>query len=379
MSTKPTLLLAAALLMLSSFPGLASQTVRADDYWGAWTPATDPKVLGTRLVDELLPREFPANYKNRGGMSYPEVCTAYGALRFEGEVGDKERLAKLIKRYEVFFTDAGKIYITKPNNVDNSVFGILPMEIYRQQGLAGMPQDKKWLDLGKSHADAEWANPREDGLSALTRFWIDDMFMITALQAEAFRVTGDKVYLDRAANEMKVYLDQLQKPNGLFYHHETSPFFWGRGNGWMAAGMAELLSVLPNDHPQRPAIMDGYHKMMAGLLKYQGKDGMWKQLIDKNDSWSETSGSGMFTFSMAVGVRNGWLDEPTYKEPAKKAWTALAGYLNDDGKVREVCVGTNKGTTEEYYESRPKTVGDFHGQAGFIWAAWAMARTPDKK
>jgi rhamnogalacturonyl hydrolase YesR len=105
---------------------------------------------------------------------------------------------------------------------------------------------------------------------------------------------------------------------------------------------------------------------------------MWKQLIDKQDSWSETSGSGMFTFSMAVGVRNGWLDEATYKEPAKKSWVALAGYLNPDGKVREVCVGTNRGNSEEYYEQRGRNVGDFHGQAGFIWAAWAMAREPKK-
>jgi rhamnogalacturonyl hydrolase YesR len=366
-------------------------TARADDYWGTWEPKNDPKALGQKVVDDLIPRDLAAtNYVQRGGMSYPEVCVAYGSLRFVGEIGDKERLEKLVKRYEVFFTDAGKVYHTVPNNVDNSLFGMLAMEIYRQTG----GTDKKWLDLGKPYVDAQWnlpagntyngkpfrPQPNQDaqakGLSWQSRFWIDDMYMITALESEAYRVTKDKVYMDRAAKEMVAYLDALQKPNGLFYHHESSPFYWGRGNGWMAAGMAELLSIMPDDHPDRAKILDGYKKMMAALLKYQGKDGMWKQLIDKEDSWSETSGAGMFTFSMAMGVRNGWLDEQEYKAPTKKAWDGLASYLNADGKVREVCVGTNKGPSVEYYETRAKAVGDFHGQAGFIWAAWAMARTP---
>ncbi len=377
------------LLALFTFLALAAP-VRAADYWGAWEPASDPKILGQKVVDDLLPRSFPANYATRGGMSYPEVCDAYGCVRFAAEAGDKERLGKLVKRYEVFFTEKGKPYLTQPNNVDNSVFGILPLEIYRQTGVS----DKKWLDLGTNLADSQWEMPTAEeivrwkvtqpvaemkplmdkGLTWQSRFWIDDMFMVTALEVETFRATGKKIYLNRAATEMVAYLEKLQKPNGLFYHYETSPFFWGRGNGWMAAGMAELLSVLPEDHPQRAVILDGYKKMMAGLLKNQGKDGMWKQLIDQGDSWPETSGTGMFTFSMAMGVRNGWLEEATYKEPARKAWVALAGYLNADGKVREICEGTNKGPTVEYYETRKKLVGDFHGQAAFIWAAWAMAR-----
>ena len=219
-------------------------------------------------------------------MSYPEVCDAYGCVRFAAEFRDKERLGKLVKRYEIFFTEKGKPYLTQPNNVDNSVFGILPIEIFRQTGST----DNKWLDLGTNLADSQWTMPTPEeiiqwkvtqpaadmkplmdkGLTWQSRFWIDDMFMVTALEVETFRATGKKIYLNRAATEMVAYLEKLQKPNGLFYHYETSPFFWGRGNGWMAAGMAELLSVLPSDHPQHAAILDGYKKMMAGLLKYQG-------------------------------------------------------------------------------------------------------------
>jgi len=91
-----------------------------------------------------------------------------------------------------------------------------------------------------------------NGLSDQTRFWIDDMYMITILQVQAFRATGDRVYLDRAALEMVAYIDKLQQPNGLFFHGVNAPHFWGRGNGWIAAGMPELLSELPADHPSGP-------------------------------------------------------------------------------------------------------------------------------
>jgi len=87
--------------------------------------------------------------------------------------------------------------------------------------------------------------------------WIDDMFMITAAQVQAYRATGEKKYSERAAKEMVVYLDQLQKENGLFYHAPDVPFFWGRGDGWMAAGTAELLRSLPEDNPDRPRNHEG--------------------------------------------------------------------------------------------------------------------------
>ena len=95
-----------------------------------------------------------------------------------------------------------------------------------------------------------------DGLSGQTRYWIDDMYMITILQLEAYRATNDRKYLDRAASEMVAYLRKLQQPNGLFFHAPDVPFFWGRGNGWVAAGMSEMLLSLPEGHPARDEIYD---------------------------------------------------------------------------------------------------------------------------
>ena len=103
----------------------------------------------------------------------------------------------------------------------------------------------------------------KDGLSPETRLWVDDMYMLTMLQLEAYRATGDRKYLDRDAHEMVTYLDRLQQPNGLFFHAPDVKYFWGRGDGWFAAGMAEMLRTLPANHPDRPRILAGYKLMMA--------------------------------------------------------------------------------------------------------------------
>ena len=127
--------------------------------------------------------------------------------------------------------------------------------------------------------------------------WIDDMYMITIVQAWAYRTTGDRKYIDRAAHEMVKYLDELQRPNGLFYHAPDVPFYWGRGDGWMAVGLTEVLKALPKDSPYYKRIMKGYKKMMKSLLQYRNNEGLWNQLIDQPDFWTETSGSAMFTYA----------------------------------------------------------------------------------
>lgn len=50
------------------------------------------------------------------------------------------------------------------------------------------------------------------------------MYMITILQIEAYKVTKEIKYINRAAEEMVLYLDKLQRPNGLFYHALDVPF-----------------------------------------------------------------------------------------------------------------------------------------------------------
>lgn len=297
---------------------------------------------------------------------YPEVCIWYGSLAYADVVGDAALRAKLHARFQPLLTPEGKQLIPDKEHLDYEIFGVVPLQMSIES------KDEELRKMGLHYADRQWSHPQPDGLSGQTRYWIDDMFMITILQVEAYRATGDHKYIDRAANEMVAYLKKLQQPSGLFYHAEDVPFYWGRGNGWVAAGMTEILLSLPQDNPNRPQILDGYRKMMAELLKYQGTDGMWRQLIDHPESWTESSSTGMFTFALVEGVKHGWLDEATYGPAARKGWIAVAGYVDQNANVTNVCAGTNKENDYAYYMARPRKTGDFHGQAPVMWAARAL-------
>lgn len=180
------------------------------------------------------------------------------------------------------------------------------------------------------------------------------------------------MYLDRMAREMCSYLDSIQRPNGLFYHAPDVPFFWGRGDGWVAVGMADMLKCLPAGSAYRPKIMKSYLKMMKTLRGYQHADGLWGQLIDDPASWTETSGSAMFTYAMIVGVRRGWLPSGKFQPVIDKAWKALVGRINADGDVEKTCQGTGKKNDHQYYLDRKCFLGDMHGQAPVLWCAMAM-------
>lgn len=305
---------------------------------------------------------------------YPEVCAWLGALRFAEASKNKPLLSKLEKRYAYLISDKKQL-LPVPNHVDNSVFGCIPLELYQQTHELG------YYHLGMKYADTQWNVPKDSvfqpslqksidkGLSWQTRFWIDDMYMISMLQLQAYGATKNKLYLNRAAKEMVVYLDSIQQPNGLFYHAGDVPFYWGRGNGWMAAGMAELLRCLSRNDMYYQQIMPQYKKMMHTLRTYQKRDGLWGQLIDDTNSWSETSGSGMFLYAMIIGVKQGWLDKKEYIPVIRKGWTALVKHVSANGDVLNVCQATNKKNNRQYYLDRKCYPGDLHGQAVVLWCA----------
>ncbi len=360
-----SILIAVTILALL-LPGQAQKQPKEFKNW----PAGDsPREIGKRLANRLL--EIP--HWNSGKpepptqIIYPEVVTWYGALDFAKVTRDKDLQSRLIRRFQPLFGDEAHL-IPNPVHVDNTVFAAVPLELYIQT------KEQKYLDLGKNFADKQWENATPDGLTPQTRFWIDDMYMVTIVQVQAFRATGDPRYLDHAALEMTAYLDKLQQPNGLFYHAPDVPFYWARGDGWVAAGMSELLASLPANHPKRGRIMDGYQRMMNSLLQYQDKDGMWHQLIDHPESYPETSSTAMFTFAMITGVKKGWLNAKTYAPAARKGWLALTTYLEPNGDIRNVCEGTGKKNDLQYYLDRKKNTGDLHGQGPFLWSAAALVR-----
>jgi unsaturated rhamnogalacturonyl hydrolase len=355
----------------------APTAVAQSNYFGKWPAGSSPREVGQRVAENFLARKLGVEQGKRQYVIYPEVCAWYGSLTVAQLTNDQDLKSKLIQKFAPLLTAEGAKRISPDAHVDFRVFGAVPLEIYMQT------RATKYLDLGKVLADKQWDKTTPDGITAEARYWIDDMYMITAVQVQAYRATREAKYLDRAALTMSAYLDKLQQPNGLFFHAADSPFYWGRGNGWVAAGMAELLRSLPKKHPQRARILAGYQEMMASLLRLQRDDGLWRQLIDRSESWPETSSTGMFTFAMITGVKNGWLEQKTYGPAARKAWLGLVKYIDADANVTDVCVGTNKANLEvganpetqlKYYLDRQRRTGDLHGQAPILWSASALLR-----
>ena len=316
-----------------------------------------PAEVGKKMIGYIANIRF--------GWRYPKICTYYGSLIFAEAIHDPKIVETIRNGYAPFYNGSRKNHI---GHVDYNVFGIWPFEMYRQTG------DKKYLEKGKLLADDEYKTARPDGLATYTRFWVDDMYMVGSLQLQAYKSLKDTVYLNRSARQLVTCCEKLQRPNGLFYHRKDAPFYWGRGNGWAAAAMAEVLPMLPEDNKYYKPLMNAYLEMMDALLSLQGKDGMWHQLLDDPSSFAESSCTGMFLYAMATGLGKGWLPQDRFACPVQKCWEALAGYVNENGAVREVCVGTNAKNNKKHYLTRPRHTGNFHGQAAVLWAAAAMAR-----
>jgi unsaturated rhamnogalacturonyl hydrolase len=349
--------------LLGTAPSLAQNRHFAD-----WPAGTDPRTVGKLVAERFIPTPHMENSRHGPqALHYAHVATWTGALQFARVTKDDDLRKRLVDRFDPFLP-ANAPRTPTTDHVDGAVFGALPLELYLQE------HRFRYRIIGLAFADAQWDNPWPDGLTAQTRWWIDDMYMITALQVQAWRATGDRKYLDRAAREMTAYLKKLQEPNGLFFHAPDVKHFWGRGDGWVAVGMTEMLRELPASHPQYRPILGAYRRMMATLLSHQADTGMWRQLIDNPHSWPETSSTAMFTYAFVSGVKNGWLAEQTYGPAARKAWIALVGYLTAEGDLREVCVGTGKQDDVQYYLDRPRVTGDAHGQAPMLWSATALLR-----
>ena len=369
------------------------------DWFGNWPSDANPADISRRITEQFL-STVPDRYKPENGyrgnngygggnsIHYSVVSLWANALDCARLTGDKPLENRLVIAFEPYYGIKKDIQ-PKFKHVDFTIFGAVPL------GIAVLTGDAKAKELGLKYADMQWEEPKRDdpppwynvmsyeermdwwkkGYSDQTRLWIDDAYMIASLQTQAYRLTGDMKYVERAAKEAVLYLDRLQKPNGLFHHSPDVPFYWGRGNGWMAGAMPLVLKYLPEDSQYRPRIMEGYLKMMSTLLAMQRENGMWGQLVDDPESWSESSGTAMFAYAFAEGVRYGWLDADKYGPAMRKAYLALVARMDEWGNVSSVCVGTAAKNDREYYLKRAKVNGDSHGQAAILWLCRTMLET----
>ena len=323
------------------------------------------EAVGLKLANRFNNQRLSfSSVANLPGDGYKSACEWYGSIAIANLTGNQQLLNSLVTKFNPLKQNFVSAMFGGEAHVDRYIFGMVPLEIYLQT------MDQSYLSLGTQVADRQQVTNQ-------TRNAIDDMFMMTGLQLQAYRATGDAKYLDFMASTMVDYLG-FQQANGLFFHNvNQARTYWGRGNGWFASGMAEIMRDLPESHPHYNTIESGYMKMMEGLLPYQLDSGLWSQVInlpDDPNNWGESSGTAMFTYAMVAGVKRGVLSPETYVPVIERAWQGLQNQINDNGDVRNVCVGTWYKNSPQEYMGLTRLTGDGHGQAPVLWVVAELLR-----
>jgi rhamnogalacturonyl hydrolase YesR len=193
--------------------------------------------------------------------------------------------------------------------------------------------------------------------------------------AQMGKLTGDKKYFDDAVKQVLQFSERMfNKDLGIYMHGwvedmKVHPeFHWARANGWALMAMTELLDVLPEDHPTRKKIILQFQLLCKGLAALQSGKGFWHQLLDRNDSYLETSATAIYTYCIARAVNKGWIDAKAYAPMALLAWNAVSTKVNERGQVEGTCVGTGMAFDPAFYYYRPVNVFAAHGYGPVLLA-----------
>ncbi len=205
--------------------------------------------------------------------------------------------------------------------------------------------------------------------------WLDDLFMGIPAIAQMGKLTGDTKYYDEAVKQVLAFSKRMfNKEKGVYMHGwvegmtEHPQFHWARANGWGILTAVELLDVLPENHPGRPQILALLKAHAKGLASYQSGSGFWHQLLDRNDSYLETSATAIYTYCFARAINKGWLDPLAYTPATLLAWNAVSTKVNEQGQVEGTCVGTGMGFDPAFYYHRPISPFAAHGYGPVILA-----------
>jgi unsaturated rhamnogalacturonyl hydrolase len=214
--------------------------------------------------------------------------------------------------------------------------------------------------------------------------WCDALFMAPTVWAKMGNLTKEKKYLDFLYQEYKLTTDYLFDKDEDLYYRDSKYFtkkenngakvFWGRGNGWVFAGLPLIIRELPEKFEQKEYFVNIYKKMSAKLLSLQATDGYWHASMLDPASYPnpEMSATAFFVFGLAWGVNNGYLDKETYLPAVVKGWKAMVSCVFPDGKVGFIQpVGADpKAVTREMTE--------VYGVGGFLFAGTEITRMIEK-
>ncbi len=214
--------------------------------------------------------------------------------------------------------------------------------------------------------------------------WADDIYMSIPFIARMGKLTGDPKYFDFAIQQVENFNRYLyDTATGLYYHAYYSDenmngvARWGRCNGWVAVAQAELLNNLPENHPKRAMLIKYLLRDIVGFSRYQDPSGMWHQLLDRPDSYLESSVTAMFVYVVAKAVNKGWINK-RFISIAQNGWEGLSKKILPDGQVQDICIGTSIEEDIRYYYTRPKETNDTHGLGPVLLAGAEMVKAKDK-
>lgn len=215
--------------------------------------------------------------------------------------------------------------------------------------------------------------------------WLDDMYMgippiaYMGKMIEKENPEKAEIYYNEAALQIELFKQTLWLPEKNLFRHgwiemmeEHPSFHWGRANGWAILTMCDVLDVLPEDHVAREEIMELFKNHIRGLAALQSGEGTWHQLLDRNDSYLETSASAMYTYCIAHAINKGWIDGMVYGPIVIAGWNAIAKQINELGQVENTCVGTGLGFNPGFYYKRPVNVFAAHGYGPVLLAGAEM-------
>ena len=226
-------------------------------------------------------------------------------------------------------------------------------------------------------ADGTLARQRPQAQS----LWADDFYMSVPALAQMGRLTGERAWFDDAVKNVQQMTGYLFNRQLNIYTHgwnannpDAPQFYWGRANGWAVLAMCDLLDVLPKDHPGYAPVLAQLRTTLRGVAQYQSGLGLWHQLLDRNDSYLETSASAMFVYGYAHAINQGWISPTTYGSIAQAGWIGVSTRINARGQVEGTCVGTTFASDPVYYYNRPASVDALHGYGPTLLAGAEMIR-----
>lgn len=216
--------------------------------------------------------------------------------------------------------------------------------------------------------------------------WLDDMFMGIPAIAWYGKLTGDKKYYDEAIRQIMLFKEKMWVPEKKLFRHgwiesmtEHPSFHWGRANGWAILTLCEVLDALPENYPGREDLLQLLREHASGLLALQSGEGFWHQLLDRNDSYLESSATAIYAYCFAHGINEGWLNPLTYGPAAILAWNAVSTVIDEEGKVNGTCVGTGMAFDPAFYYYRPVSPYAAHAYGPAVFAGAEIIRLLDTK